>query len=75
MIHGLLDVDRDLCARHAASSQQLVLALAPRLGYDRAAEVAKRAVKEHRTIEQQVVAEGVLPEGEARELLDPAKLA
>jgi fumarate hydratase, class II len=70
-----LQADRERCARYAHSSQQLVLALTPRLGYQAAAGIAKRAVAEGRTIEEQVVHEGVLPADEAARLLDPALLA
>jgi len=73
-IHGLqADVER--CASYAGRSSQLVLALAPRLGYEKAAGIAKRALAARRTIEEQVVSEGVLPADEAKRILDPALLA
>ncbi len=63
------------CATYAGRSQQLVLALAPRFGYEKSAGVAKRAMAAGRTIEEQVVADGLLPPDEAKKLLDPALLA
>ncbi|HEY0839933.1 MAG TPA: aspartate ammonia-lyase, partial [Vulgatibacter sp.] len=70
-----LQADTERCASYAARSSQLVLALAPRLGYEKAAGIAKRALAEGRTIVEQVVTEGVLPEDEAKRILDPALLA
>ncbi len=60
----------DLLARNTA----LATALAPVIGYARAAEVAKRAVAEDLTVREAALAEGVL-DGEALDrLLDPAPL-
>ncbi|HWV37716.1 MAG TPA: aspartate ammonia-lyase [Vulgatibacter sp.] len=70
-----LKADEARCADYAARSSQLVLALAPRLGYEKAAGIAKRALASGRTIEEQVVSEGVLPADEAKRILDPARLA
>ncbi len=70
-----LRADEARCADYARRSQQLVLALMPKLGYTAASGIAKRAVAEGRTIEAQVVHEGVMPADEAARLLDPAKLA
>jgi len=67
-------VDEARCAEYAARSQQLVLALAPRVGYERAAQIARRALAARRTIVEQVLEEGLLPEEEARALLDPARM-
>lgn len=63
------------CQEYASRSQQLVLALAPRFGYERAARVAEEALQNRRTILEQVLFEGLLPEEEARALLDPARMA
>lgn len=70
-----MEEDRERCAAYAAKSQQLVLALAPRLGYERAAQVAQAALRSGETILDVVVREGLLPREEAAELLDPSRLA
>jgi len=70
-----VEANVERCAAYAGMSQQLVLALAPRLGYEKAAGIAKRAIAAGRTIEAQVVEEGILPAEEARRILDPALLA
>lgn len=70
-----MKVDEERCADYAARSQQLVLALLPRLGYERSAKVAQAALRNRRTILEQVLYEGLLPVDEARALLDPRKMA
>jgi aspartate ammonia-lyase len=69
-----LEADATRCRMFAEKSPQLVTALAPRLGYAKAAEVAKKAVAEQKTIREVVVAMGLLSETEAASLLDPARL-
>jgi aspartate ammonia-lyase len=69
-----LAADAKRCRMFAEKSPQLVTALAPRLGYAKAAEVAKKAVAEEKTIKEIVVAEGLLTEKEAASILDPARL-
>jgi fumarate hydratase class II len=53
----------------------LLTALAPRIGYDRAARIAKRAAAEARPIVDVAVEETGLPREELARLLDPARLA
>jgi fumarate hydratase class II len=52
----------------------LVTALVPKLGYDIAAEVAKEAVAENKTIKTVLLDRALLPENEIDELLDIEKL-
>ena len=62
-------------ARHFADrTVSLATALAPRLGYARAAEIVKASVESGRSIVDLAVEIGGLAPGEARRLLDPAKL-
>jgi len=53
----------------------LLTALAPRIGYDRAAAIAKRAYSESRPILDVAVEETGLPRDELARILDPARLA
>jgi fumarate hydratase, class II len=58
-----------------ARNPMLLTALAPRIGYDRAAAIAKRAAAESRPILDVAVQETGLPREELARLLDPARLA
>jgi len=52
----------------------LVTALVPKIGYDKAAEVAKEAVSKNVTIKEILVEKELMPESEIDELLDVEKL-
>ncbi len=52
-------------------SLALVTPLALKIGYDKAAELAHKALEQNRTIRDIVVAEGVLSAAEADRILDP----
>ena len=66
--------NRDRCAALVEESLSLVTALAPRIGYDRAAEIVKEAAATGRTIREVCRARKVLPEAELAELLDPLRM-
>ncbi len=55
-------------------SLAMVTSLVPVIGYDKAAELAKRAMKENKTIRQLLLEEKVLPEEEVKALLDPWRM-
>jgi fumarate hydratase, class II len=55
-----LEPDRERIQEHLERSLMLVTALAPRLGYDRAAEIAKKAHREGSTLKEAAVALGYL---------------
>jgi fumarate hydratase class II len=65
-----LRVDKATMARYAESSAAVVTALNPVLGYERAAEVAKRAVAERRAVSEIVREEGLLDDEALAEVLD-----
>jgi fumarate hydratase class II len=52
----------------------LVTALAPKIGYDAAAEIAKEAQRTGRTIREVAKAKGVLSPEEIDKLLDPRSM-
>ena len=58
-----------------ARNPMLLTALAPRIGYDRAAAIAKRAAAESRPILDIAVEESGLPRDDLARLLDPLRLA
>jgi fumarate hydratase class II len=55
-------------------SMSMVTSLVPVIGYDKAAEYAKRAVKENRTVRDICVADEILPLDQLNDLLDPFKM-
>ncbi|WP_101297932.1 class II fumarate hydratase [Halegenticoccus soli] len=69
-----LEANAEHCAEEVERSMALATALNPTIGYDRAAEVAKEALKRNKTVREVVIEKGYLNEDEADEVLDPAKM-
>jgi aspartate ammonia-lyase len=69
-----IQVDADRCRRYAEETVALATALSPRIGYERAAAVAKESWASGRTIREVVMARGLLTPAEAAEILDPRRL-
>ncbi len=69
-LKGLL-ADRERCRGTIEQSLAMVTALAPVIGYDRAAKLAKTAYESGRTVREVAKEEKVLPEDELEKLLDP----
>jgi fumarate hydratase class II len=65
-----IEADEDRCRRNAESTAALATALAPRIGYDEAADVAKTSLEEDRTLREVVRERGLLSEEELDEVLD-----
>jgi fumarate hydratase class II len=63
------------CAEYAELTGQLVTAIAPVVGYDRAAELYKKAVARNVPIRQVLEEEKVLPKAEIDRILDLRQLA
>ena len=63
------------CRQYAELTGQLVTAIAPVVGYDRAAEIYKKAVARDLPIRQILTEDGVLPKAEVDRLLDLQALA
>ncbi|HXH72653.1 MAG TPA: class II fumarate hydratase [Mariprofundaceae bacterium] len=72
-IAGLV-ANRERCAEQIEWSMSMVTSLAPVIGYDRAAGLAKQAVAEGKTVRQLCVEQQVLPEEELDRLLDPTSM-
>ncbi len=66
--------NRERIAELVAQSLMLVTALNPRIGYDRAAEVAKKAHKEGTTLKVAALALGYVSEEEFDELVRPERM-
>jgi len=65
-----LEVDRERCAQLVEESLMLATPLAPVIGYDRAAEIAKEAYKSGKTIRELVREKGILDDQRLSEVLD-----
>ncbi len=66
--------NRERIAELVAQSLMLVTALNPKIGYDRAAEVAKKAHKEGTTLKAAALALGYISEEEFDELVRPERM-
>ncbi|MCP3176327.1 class II fumarate hydratase [Desulfuromonas sp. KJ2020] len=66
-----LQADRAHCEAMVEKSLAMVTALAPVIGYDRAAQIAKKAHDSGRTVREVAQEEQVLDEAELNRLLDP----
>lgn len=66
--------NEEQCRWYAEHSVSLVTALNPRIGYARAAEIAKRAIAKGKTIRETVEEEGLLTTEEVAEALNPSAM-
>ena len=69
-----LEPDRENISRHLDRSLMLVTALAPRVGYERAAQVAQKALKENLTLREAVLGMDLLTASEFDEVVDPTAM-
>jgi fumarate hydratase, class II len=65
-----IKANKDVCEGLIEKSLSMVTSLAPRIGYDRAAEIAKESVKTGKTVRQLCLEKKILPEAELAKLLD-----
>ena len=69
-----IQAHREMCEYWVERSAALATALAPQIGYARAAEISKRSVKEGVLIRELVKREQILPDAEVDEVLDLRKM-
>ena len=69
-----IEANREMNEYWVERSAALATALAPQIGYARAAEISKRSVKEGMLIRELVRKEGVLPEDQIDDVLDLRKM-
>jgi fumarate hydratase class II len=69
-----LDADRASCAATLERNLSNGTALAPAVGYDTAADLAKEAARTGRTVREVAKARSVLPDAELDRLLDPVAM-
>ncbi len=65
-----LAANAERCGQLVEQSLAMITVLAPRIGYDAAAEIAKEAHKTGKTVRQLCLEKKLLPEGELNALLD-----
>ena len=66
-----LEADRERAGAFVERSLAMGTALAPEIGYEKAAELVKKAYASGATIREVAIAESGLPAGRIEELLDP----
>jgi aspartate ammonia-lyase len=69
-----IEANEEMCAYWVERSAALATALAPHIGYARAAELSKQSVKEGVLIRDLVRREGLLPPDQIDEVLDLRKM-
>jgi fumarate hydratase class II len=71
---GGIEADRERCMTLVQWSTAIATALAPKVGYRKAAELAKESFKKGIPVRELVVKKGLMSEKEAKHALDPLKL-
>ena len=66
-----LQANRGRCQELVEQSLAMVTALAPKIGYDRAAQIAKEAYQTGRTVRELALEKKVLPQEELEQAMDP----
>ncbi len=66
--------NEERCRELVELSMAMVTSLAPKIGYDRAAEIAKESAKTGRTVRELCREKNVLPEAELNAALDPVSM-
>ena len=69
-----ITANRERCAELVEQSMAMVTSLAPRIGYDRAAEIAKESARTGKTVRELCLEKKVLPEAELKHVLDPVAM-
>jgi len=67
---GGIEANTERCLEYAEKSLATCTSLAPKVGYDTAAQIAKRALKEDKTVRQVAKEMGVLSDSELERVLD-----
>ncbi len=69
-----IEADEARCGSLVEQSLAMCTSLAPKIGYDQAAAIAKEAFREGKTVREIATAKGVLNEAELNETLDPRRM-
>ena len=69
-----LKADKEKIKNYLNDSLMLVTALAPRIGYDNAAKIAKKALKNKTTLKYEALKSGLISEKNYNSIVDPKKM-
>ena len=69
-----LKANHEKIKKDLESSLMLVTALAPKIGYDKAASIAKRALKNNTSLKTEVIKAGIMDEKNYKKIVDPKKM-
>ena len=69
-----LKADKERIKQLLDNSLMLVTALAPHVGYDNAAKIAKKALKNKTTLKEEALKSGLISEKEYNKIVDPKKM-
>jgi fumarate hydratase class II len=69
-----IEANEERCRELVELSMAMVTSLAPKIGYDRAAEIAKESAKTGRTVRELCLEKKVLPVEELERALDPVAM-
>jgi fumarate hydratase class II len=69
-----IEANEERCRELVELSMAMVTSLAPKIGYDRAAEIAKESVRTGKTVREIARGQNVLPEHELNAALDPVAM-
>src|SRR4029077_15649418 len=69
-----IKANKERCQELVELSMAMVTSLAPKIGYDRAAEIAKESARTGKTVREIAREKNVLPERELESALDPVKM-
>ncbi|HEY2139769.1 MAG TPA: class II fumarate hydratase, partial [Chthoniobacterales bacterium] len=69
-----IEANEERCRELVELSMAMVTSLAPKIGYDRAAEIAKESAKSGKTVRELCLEKKVLPERELEAALDPVAM-
>jgi fumarate hydratase class II len=69
-----LKVDKEKIKQYLDDSLMMVTALAPYIGYDNAAKIAKRALKNNTTLKEETLKSGLINKKDYERIVDPKKM-
>ncbi len=69
-----LKADKQKIKEHLENSLMLVTALAPYIGYDNSAKIAKKALKNKTTLKKEAIKTGLISEKDYNKIVDPKKM-
>jgi aspartate ammonia-lyase len=69
-----ITANKEVCSKLVDSSVGIITAICPYIGYEKAARIAKQALKTGETIKHIIISEGILEESAFENILDPKNM-